>query len=256
MRIDILTLFPEMFAGVMNTSMMWKAQEYKFLDLHIHQLRDWSTDKHRTVDDTPYGGGGGMLMRADIVVNALEAIQAQGEAAPVYGTSPQGQLFSHDLALRLSKLDRLILVCGHYEGIDDRARQIAFTGEISIGDYVLTGGELPAMVIVDAVVRQIPGVLGAEGGAERESLSDGILEGAHYTRPVDFRGLTVPSILQEGNHGAIERWRREDGLRRTWHNRPDLLRTAALTDAEKYLLAKFADEDSAVLKGELSASTR
>lgn len=256
MRIDILTLFPEMFAGVMNTSMMWKAQEYNFLDLHIHQLRDWSTDKHRTVDDTPYGGGGGMVMRADIVVNALEAIQSQGDPAPVYGTSPQGQLFSHDLAMHLSKLDRLILVCGHYEGIDDRARQLAFTGEISIGDYVLTGGELPAMVIVDAVVRQIPGVLGAEGGAERESLADGVLEGTHYTRPLEFRGLTVPAILQEGNHGAIERWRREDGLRRTWRNRPDLLRRATLAEHEKYLLAKFADEDSAVLKGELSASTR
>jgi tRNA (guanine37-N1)-methyltransferase len=247
MRIDILTLFPEMFDGVMNVSMMWKAQEYKFLDLHIHQLRDWTADRHRTVDDTPYGGGGGMVMRADIVVQALEAIQAQSASAPVYGMSPQGQLFSHQWAIQLSKLERLILVCGHYEGIDDRARQIAFTGELSIGDYVLTGGELAAMVIVDAVVRQIPGVLGAEGGAERESLTDDVLEGAHYTRPVEFRGLSVPSVLQAGNHAAIEQGRREDGLRRTWRNRPDLLRRARLTEAEKYLLAKFAAEDAAAM---------
>lgn len=244
MRIDILTLFPEMFEGVMNASMMWKAQEYGFLDLHLHQLRDWAVDRHRTVDDTPYGGGGGMVMRADIVVRAVEEVMGQGMPAPVFGTSPQGQIFSHDLALELSRLDRLVLVCGHYEGIDDRARQIAFTGELSIGDYVLTGGELPAMVIVDAVVRQIPGVLGAEGGAERESLTDGVLEGAHYTRPVELRGLTVPDALQKGNHAEIEQWRREDGLRRTWRNRPDLLRRARLSDNEKYLLAKFALEDA------------
>ncbi|MBK8020478.1 MAG: tRNA (guanosine(37)-N1)-methyltransferase TrmD [Chloroflexi bacterium] len=244
MRIDVLTLFPEMFPGVMNTSMMWKAQEYGFLDLHVHQLRDWTTDRHRTIDDTPYGGGGGMVMRADIVVRAVEAVQSMGEPGPVYGMSPQGQLFSNDWALRLSKLERLILVCGHYEGIDDRARQIAFSGELSIGDYVLTGGELAAMVIIDAVVRQIPGVLGSEGGAERESLSEGFLEGAHYTRPVEFRGLTVPEVLQAGNHGAIVRWRRENGLRRTWDNRPDLLRRAHLTDEDKRLLARFAMEDA------------
>ncbi|MBL8134860.1 MAG: tRNA (guanosine(37)-N1)-methyltransferase TrmD [Anaerolineae bacterium] len=249
MRIDILTLFPEMFDGVMNASMMWKAQEYGFLDLHLHQLRDWTTNRHRTADDTPYGGGGGMVMRADIVVRAVEAVQAMGaSAAPAYGMSPQGQLFSQEWAVRLSKLDRLLLVCGHYEGIDDRARQLVFTGELSIGDYVLTGGELAAMVIADAVVRQIPGVLGAEGGAERESLAEGILEGAHYTRPLEYRGLTVPEVLQGGNHAAIARWRRADGLRRTWDNRPDLLRRARLTDEDKRLLAKFAAEDAAALR--------
>lgn len=185
-----------------------------------------------------------MVMRADIVVRAVEAVQAMDSRGTVFGMSPQGQLFSHDWALRLSKLDRLILVCGHYEGIDDRARQIVFDGELSIGDYVLTGGELAAMVIIDAVVRQIPGVLGAEGGAERESHSEGFLEGAHYTRPVEFRGLTVPEVLQAGNHAAIVRWRREDGLRRTWDNRPDLLRKARLTDADRRLLARFAMEDA------------
>jgi tRNA (guanine37-N1)-methyltransferase len=243
MRIDILTLFPELFPPVMGASMMWKAQAHGLLDFHVHDIRDWTTDRHRTADDTPYGGGGGMVMRADVVVRAVEAVAALGAPAPVYGMSPQGKLFSHEWAVQLSKVDRLILVCGHYEGIDDRARQIAFSDELSIGDYVLTNGELAALVIVDAVVRQIPGVLGAEGGAERESLVDGVLEGAHYTRPVALRGLTVPEVLQRGNHAAIERWRREDGLRRTWRNRPDLLRRAVLSDDDKYLLARFAEED-------------
>ncbi|MDZ4768514.1 MAG: tRNA (guanosine(37)-N1)-methyltransferase TrmD [Chloroflexota bacterium] len=244
MRIDILTLFPDMFAGVMNTSMMWKAQAHGFLSLHVHDLRTWTTDRHRTADDTPYGGGGGMVMRADLVIAAVEAVQSQAAFAPVYGMSPQGKLFSHAWALDLSKAERLILVCGHYEGIDDRARQIAFTDELSIGDYVLTNGELAAMVIADAVVRQIPGVLGAAGGAERESLVDGVLEGAHYTRPLDVRGLRIPEVLQAGDHAAIARWRREDGLRRTWRSRPDLLRRATLSEADKYLLATFAQEDA------------
>jgi tRNA (guanine37-N1)-methyltransferase len=248
MRIDILTLFPEMFAGVMNVSMMWKAQAHGYLDLRLHQLRDWTTDRHRTIDDTPYGGGGGMVMRADIVVRAVEDVLTQGEPAPVYGMAPTGKLFGHDWAVRLSQQPRLLLVCGHYEGIDDRARRLCFTDELSIGDYVLTNGELAAMVIVDAVVRQIPGVLGAEGGAERESHADGVLEGGHYTRPPVVRGLSVPDVLLSGDHAAVTRWRREDGLRRTWHSRPDLLRTAPLSEDEKYLLARFALEDARRLK--------
>jgi tRNA (guanine37-N1)-methyltransferase len=244
MRIDILTLFPEMFAGVMNVSMMWKAQAHGYLDLHLHQLRDWTIDRHRTIDDTPYGGGGGMVMRADIVVRAVEDVLAEGDPAPVYGMSPAGKLFGHDWAVRLSQQPRLLLVCGHYEGIDDRARQLCFTDELSIGDYVLTNGELAAMVIVDAVVRQIPGVLGAEGGAERESHVDGVLEGGHYTRPPIVRGLGVPEVLMSGDHAAVARWRREDGLRRTWRSRPDLLRTAPLSEEDRYLLAQFALEDA------------
>lgn len=247
MRIDILTLFPSMFDGPMTDSMLWKARDRKLLDLHLHQMRDYSLDKHHKVDDTPYGGGGGMLLRADVVVRAVEAVQAMVETqtpAPVILMSPGGRKFSHAIAVELAALERVILVCGHYEGLDERARQLVITDEISIGDYVLTGGELPAMVIVDAVVRHIPGVLGAEGGADRESHADGILEGAHYTRPVEFRGLTVPQPLQDGNHTAIERWRHEDGLRRTWRYRPDLLLTAPLSEADRYLLAKFAEEDA------------
>jgi len=244
MRIDILTLFPGMFDGPMTESMLWKARDRELLDLRLHDIRDYTTDRHRTVDDTPYGGGGGMLMRADVVVSAVEGVLAQGNGAPVILMSPGGRQFTHRVAVELAGLERFILLCGHYEGIDDRARQLVVTDEISIGDYVLTGGELAAMVIVDAVVRHIPGVLGAEGGAERESHADGVLEGAHYTRPPEFRGLRVPQALLDGNHAEIEAWRREDGLRRTWRYRPDLLLSAPLSEDDRYLLARFAEEDA------------
>lgn len=244
MRIDILTLFPGMFDGPMTESMLWKARDRALLDLRLHDIRDYTTDRHRTVDDTPYGGGGGMLMRADVVVSAVEGVLAQGNAAPVILMSPGGRQFSHKVAVELAALERFVLLCGHYEGIDDRVRQLVVTDEISIGDYVLTGGELAAMVIVDAVVRHIPGVLGAEGGAERESHAEGVLEGAHYTRPPEFRGVRVPQALQDGNHAEIEAWRREDGLRRTWRYRPDLLLHAPLSEDDRYLLATFAEEDA------------
>ena len=247
LRIDIFTLFPSMFEGPMTESMLWKAKDRQLLDLRLHQIRDWATDRHYTVDDTPYGGGGGMVLKPTVVVDAVESVLADAPPepkTPVLLMSPQGQLFSHDMATWLARQPRFGIVCGHYEGIDDRVRELVITHEVSIGDYVLTGGELPAMVIVDAVIRHIPGVLGAEGGADRESHADGILEGPQYTRPAEFRGLSVPKVLLDGNHGDIERWRREEGLRRTWRQRPDLLRKAQLTDAEKYLLAKFAEEDA------------
>ena len=247
LRIDIFTLFPSMFEGPMTESMLWKAKDRQLLDLRLHQIRDWATERHHTVDDTPYGGGGGMVLKPTVVVDAVESVLADAPPepkTPVLLMSPQGQLFSHDMATWLARQPRFGIVCGHYEGIDDRVRELVITHEVSIGDYVLTGGELPAMVIVDAVIRHIPGVLGAEGGADRESHADGILEGPQYTRPAEFRGLSVPKVLLDGNHGDIERWRREEGLRRTWRQRPDLLRKAQLTDAEKYLLAKFAEEDA------------
>jgi tRNA (guanine37-N1)-methyltransferase len=245
LRIDILTLFPSMFDGPMTESMMWKARHYGLLELRLYQIRDYASDRHRTVDDTPYGGGGGMVMRADVVTRAVESAMADAApGTPVILTSPQGKVFTHDTAVRLAQLDRFAILCGHYEGIDDRVRALVVTEEISIGDYVLTGGELPAMVIVDAVTRQIPGVLGAEGGAARESHADGVLEAPQYTRPPDFRGLSVPRVLLDGDHGAVERWRREEGLRRTWRNRPDLLRRARLSDADRALLARFADDDA------------
>lgn len=242
MRVDILTLFPNMFAGPMSESMMWKARDRGLLDLHLHDIRDYALDRHRKVDDTPYGGGGGMIMRVDVLVRAVEALAGPG--IPVILMSPQGRLFSHQIARELAGHEHLILLCGHYEGVDDRVRQLVVTDEISIGDYVLTGGELAAMVVIDAVMRHIPGVLGAEGAADADSHADGILEGPHYTRPAVFRGLAVPDALQEGNHARISAWRRTEGLRRTWHNRPDLLLSAPLTEDEKYLLGEFADEDA------------
>ena len=241
MRIDVLTLFPAMFSGPMTESMMWKAQDIGLLDLHIHNIRDYSQDKHRKVDDTPFGGGGGMIMRADVLVNAVETLAVADE--PVILMSPQGRVFSHEIAVELAGHERMMLVCGHYEGLDERVRQLVITDEISLGDYVLTGGELAAMVIIDATVRHLPGVLGAEGAVEADSHADGILEGPHYTRPAVFRSLEVPPILQQGDHGRIKAWRRRTGLRRTWKNRPDLLFDVNLTEDEQYLLAEFADED-------------
>ncbi len=243
MQIDVLTLFPGMFQGPMNESMMWKAQEHGLLHLQIHDIRGYTTDKHRSADDTPYGGGGGMIMRVDVVVRAVEALRQPG--TPVILMTPQGRVFSHQIALELAARQSLMILCGHYEGLDDRVRELVVTDEISIGDYVLTGGELAAMVVIDAVARQIPGVLGAEGAVEVESHADGILEGPHYTRPPVFRGLAVPDVLQQGNHEKILRWRRMEGLRRTWRSRPDLLLRATLSEEERYWLARFADEDAA-----------
>jgi tRNA (guanine37-N1)-methyltransferase len=240
MRVDVLTLFPGMFSGPMTESMMWKARDRGLVDLHVHDIRDYALDKHHKVDDTPYGGGGGMIMRVDVAVRAVEALAPPG--VPVILMSPQGRLFSHSAAKELAGHKHIVLLCGHYEGIDDRVRQLVVTDEISIGDYVLTGGELAAMVVIDATVRHIPGVLGAEGGADIESHADGVLEGPHYTRPAVFRGLAVPQTLQEGNHSKIAQWRRREGLRQTWRRRPDLLFQANLTEDEKYLLATFADE--------------
>jgi tRNA (guanine37-N1)-methyltransferase len=244
MRIDVLTLFPGMFDGPMSESMMWKARERALLDLQVHNIRDYSTDKHRQVDDTPYGGGGGMVMKADVVVQAIEQIRADDATSPVILMTPQGRVFSHQIAVKLSRLPRMLLLCGHYEGIDERVRDLVVTHEISIGDYVLTGGELAAMVVIDAVVRQIPGVLGAVGAVERDSHADGLLEGPHYTRPLAFRGSGVPDVLRNGNHAAINQWRRRQSIRRTWRNRPELLRDAHLSDDERYFLAQLALEDA------------
>jgi tRNA (guanine37-N1)-methyltransferase len=242
MRIDILTLFPEMFTGPMSASMMWKARDRGLLDLHVHNIRDYALDRHHKVDDTPYGGSGGMVMRVDVVVRAVEALAVPD--VPVILLSPQGRVFSHQIAVECAQLDRMVLLCGHYEGLDDRVRDLVVTDEISIGDYVLTGGELAAMVVIDATVRQIPGVLGAEGAVETDSHADGILEGPHYTRPVVYRDLAVPDVLQAGDHDQIARWRRRAGLRRTWERRPDLLLKAQLTDEERDWLADFAVADA------------
>jgi len=243
MRIDVLTLFPDMFTVPMNESMMWKARDRHILELYTHNIRDYALDKHHVVDDTPYGGGGGMVLKPDVVVRAIEDVKGVSKARVIL-LSPQGSVFNHAKAVELSQQDHFILVCGHYEGFDERIRQLAIDEEISIGDYVLTGGELAAMVVIDAVVRQIPGVLGAEGGADRDSHADGLLEGPHYTRPAEFRGLGVPEILTGGHHEAMTQWRREQAIRRTWQQRPELLRSAPLTESERYFLATLARESA------------
>lgn len=243
MQIDVLTLFPEMFAP-MHTSMMWKAQAYGHLNLTLHDIRTWATNKHRTVDDTPYGGGGGMVLKVDVLTAAIEAVRGDAADCPVIMLAPTGRVFTHQIAVAYSQLPRLLLLCGHYEGFDERVRDLVVTDEISIGDYVLTGGELAAMVVIDAVVRQIPGVLGADGAVEKESHADGLLEGPHYTRPAEFRGLGVPEVLKNGNHAQIEQWRRREAIKRTWRNRPDMLRHAPLTEAERYYLATLAQDDA------------
>ena len=238
MKIEVLTLFPDMFAGVMSEGMMWKARERGLLDFSARDIRDYSEDKHRKVDDSPYGGGGGMILKADVLLRAIEAVEP--ESAPVILLSPQGRVLTHQVAEALSRQARLILVCGRYEGVDERLRELAITDEISIGDYVLTGGELAAMVLIDAVARLIPGVLGAEGAGQRDSHADGLLEGPHYTRPPEVRGLTVPDVLTSGHHAEVARWRRQAALKRTWQRRPELLERAELSDEDREYLARLA----------------
>ncbi len=239
MKIEVLSLFPNMFAGVMSESMMWKARDRQLLEFRVYNIRDYAEDRHRQVDDSPYGGGGGMILKADVVVRAIEAVRGN-EDAPVILMSPQGRLLNHRVARELSRQEHLILVCGHYEGFDERIRELAISDEISIGDYVLTGGELAAMVVIDAVVRQLPGVLGAAGAQDRDSHADGLLEGPHYTRPAEFRGLGVPDVLKSGHHAEVERWRRRQALKRTWQNRPELLSSARLSEEDRSYLAQLA----------------
>lgn len=222
MRIDIITLFPDMFRGPFDMSMLWKAQDRGIASIHLCDLREFGIGTRRTVDDTTYGGGDGMLLKPEPVVAAIEAAKVDNPEAAVIALSPQGKKFDQGRAFELSKAKGLILIAGHYEGFDERIMDYV-DEELSIGDYVLTGGELPAMVLVDAVVRLIPGVLGGEQSAHVESFSGGLLEYPQYTRPVEFRGSRVPEVLQSGNHAEIERWRQEQAKAKTQRNRPDLL---------------------------------
>jgi len=235
MRIDILTLFPEMFAGPLGHSIIGRAVEQRRVQVHYHDIRDYARDRHRTVDDTPYGGGAGMVMKADVLGAAIEAVKALDKPAPVTLLTPQGRLFDQALARDMAGRPRLILVCGHYEGVDERVRLLHVDEELSIGDYVLTGGELPAMVVVDAVVRLLPGVL-YEESLLLESHHQGLLEHPHYTRPATYGGLGIPPTLLSGHHAEIARWRREQALRRTFLRRPEMLARADLTDADRAYL--------------------
>jgi len=229
MRFDVFSLFPEVFNSYLNTSILKRAQELKALEVHTHNIRDWTTDKHHTTDDTPYGGGGGMVMKPEPVFAAVEGILGEPPACPVILLSPQGRTFTQRIAFELAEHDRLALICGRYESVDERIRQHLATDALSIGDYVLTGGELPALVIIDAVTRLLPGVLGDPDAPLDDSHATGLLEYPHYTRPPEFRGWGVPDVLLSGNHAEIARWRRQESLRRTLQLRPDLLDKVNLT---------------------------
>jgi tRNA (guanine37-N1)-methyltransferase len=237
MRIDILTIFPSMFRGPFEESIVKRAVEKGIVQIFLHDIRDYASDKHRTVDDYPFGGGQGMLMKPEPLFAAVEDVQGQAaERGPIVLLTPQGRLFDQEVAVELARHDRLILICGHYEGVDARVHEHLATHEISIGDYVLSGGELAAMVVVDAVVRQVPGALGSPLSSVDDSFSQGLLEDPQYTRPADFRGMSVPEVLLSGNHGEIARWRRQQSLLRTARRRPDLLARADLTEEEKQWL--------------------
>jgi tRNA (guanine37-N1)-methyltransferase len=239
-RVDILTLFPEMFESPLGSAIFKRATDRGLMNVAVHNIREHTHDKHHSVDDYPYGGGAGMVLMPGPIFEAVEAVKAEigaeeGNEIPVVLLTPQGRLFSHQVALELSGHSHLILICGHYEGVDERVREHLVTDEISIGDYVLSGGELAAMVVLDAVVRLVPGVLGSAESAKDESHTAGLLEYPQYTRPPDFRGWAVPEVLLSGNHAEIAKWRRQQAIIRTAQRRPDLLDKANLTPSEKRL---------------------
>ncbi|EGK13456.1 tRNA (guanine-N(1)-)-methyltransferase [Desmospora sp. 8437] len=243
MRFDVLTLFPEMFEGFFSSSVIGRAIEQGRVEVSLTNFRDYSTNKHRTVDDTPYGGGSGMVLKPEPLFRAVEELVRDEPIRPrVLMMSPQGVPFTQLKAEELAGHDRLILLCGHYEGFDERVRQHLVDEEISIGDYVLTGGELPAMVLMDSVIRLVSGVLGNESSAETDSFSMGLLEYPQYTRPADFRGWKVPDVLLSGHHAEIDRWRRRQSLLRTWERRPELLETAELSEEDRQFLKKLKEE--------------
>ncbi|SDL74764.1 tRNA (guanosine(37)-N1)-methyltransferase TrmD [Sediminibacillus halophilus] len=246
MKIDILTLFPEMFDGVMNHSILKKAQDTGAFQYRLVNFREYSQNKHKKVDDYPYGGGAGMVLTPQPVFDAVEDLSAdcsEKKAKPrIVLMCPQGEPYNQSKAMELANEEHLIFICGHYEGYDERIREHIATDEISIGDYVLTGGELGAMVVIDSVVRLLPGVLGNESSAPEDSFSTGLLEHPHYTRPLDFRGMRVPDVLVSGNHGKIEEWRRLQSLKRTYQRRRDLLDDFPLTDKERQWLEDLNDE--------------
>ena len=236
MQFDIFTLFPEVFPAYLDASILHRAQEMGLLQVDIHNIRDWATDKHQVTDEPPYGGGGGMVMKPEPIFAAVEGILGQPPSCPVLLMTPQGELLDQTRAHELASFDRLGIIAGHYEGFDERVRENLVTDEISIGDYVLTGGELPALILIDVLTRLIPGVLGDPMAAENDSHASGLLEHPHYTRPEEYRGWKVPEILRSGHHARIDRWRRNQSLKRTQERRPDILERFDLTDEDQEFL--------------------
>lgn len=246
MRIDILTLFPNMFSAYLGESILQRAQRDGLVTFYVHNIRDYAAGKHRVTDEPPFGGGGGMVLKPEPIFAAVEAVaDAVPERRPkVILPAPQGRRLTHAVATELAAEPWLLFICGRYEGVDERVRECLVDDEISIGDFVLTGGELASLVVIDALARHIPGVLGDEHAAQRDSFADGLLEGPHYTRPEVFRGRRVPEVLRSGHAGNIARWRRQQALRRTWERRPDLLLSADLNEADRLFLMTLAGETS------------
>ena len=263
MQFDVFTLLPEIFPPYLESSILNRARQKGLIDVRVHNIRDYTHDKHHTTDDTPYGGGGGMVMKPEPVFEAVESVlglapphfdQAQRRLSrpklasniPIILLTPQGRVFTQRVAEELSRYEHIALLCGRYEGVDERIREHLVTDEISIGDYVLTGGELPALMIIDAVSRLLPGVLGDPTGAEDDSHSMGLLEYPHYTKPPEFRGWKVPDVLASGNHAKIEKWRREQALTRTFNKRPDMLEKAELSKED----LKFVESQKSKVKSQ------
>jgi tRNA (guanine37-N1)-methyltransferase len=237
MEFDVFTLLPEIFPPYLDSSILQRARVRGLIDIRVHNIRDHTSDRHHVTDDEPYGGGGGMVMKVEPMFSAVEAVLGRQPGCPVVLLTPQGRVFNQKTADELSRHPRLALICGRYEGVDERIREHLVTDEISIGDYVLTGGELPALILIDALTRLIPGVLGDPDGAMNDSHASGLLEYPHYTRPPEFRGWRVPEILLSGDHARIARWRREQSLLRTLQRRPDLLVKVLLDDKDQKFLS-------------------
>jgi tRNA (guanine37-N1)-methyltransferase len=242
MKFDLLTLFPAMFATPFSESILKRAIENGLIEIALHNIRDYAVDKHKSADDYPYGGGSGMVMKVDPIAACIESVKADGRKAKVILTTPQGRPFNHAMAKDLAGEDRLVIICGRYEGVDERVKKLFVDYEISLGDFVLTGGEFAAMAIVDAVSRFVPGVLGSAESACSDSFADGLLEYPHYTRPSEFRGLAVPQVLLSGNHAGIFLWRRQQSLIKTFKCRPDLLAAADLSEEDKKFLREYGQE--------------
>ena len=244
-KFHVVTIFPEMLNGYLGSSILKRAAQKDIISVSLHNLRDYSTDRHKKVDDYPYGGGSGMVMKPDPFFKIVESLWPEREKRMIVMLSPRGRLFTQETAMKLSHEKRdIVFLCGRYEAIDQRVSENLVDEEFSIGDYVLTGGELPALVIIDAVARLIPGVLGDFGSTEEESFSWGLLDYPHYTRPEDFRGMTVPDVLLSGNHGEIDRWRKKQAIKATLQRRPDLLENYLLSEKDRILLDEIKEESN------------
>ncbi|MGD2155544.1 MAG: tRNA (guanosine(37)-N1)-methyltransferase TrmD [Anaerolineales bacterium] len=243
MRFDVFTLFPEVLQPYLQTSILQRAQERGLVEIGLHNIRDWTTDRHHVTDDEPYGGGGGMVMKPEPIFAAVEGVLGAPPICPVILLTPQGRHFTQSVAQELAEQPHLALISGRYEGVDERVRQYLVSDEISIGDYVLTGGELPALVLIDALTRLLPGALGDPLATSKDSHASGLLEHPHYTRPAEFRGWQVPEVLRSGDHAHIALWRRQEALRRTWRRRPDLLENAPLSQEDRDFLSSLISDD-------------